>query len=233
MAVKHAFTSAKADGADATLVRPSDWNANHTIDNDTITYAMIQNITATQRLLGRNTAGAGDTEEVTASQLLDWVSTTRGVLLYRGAATWAALSPGTAGFVLTSNGAGADPSYQAPAATATTFEQNLGSASWRGSFTLTDAAITSSKKIHIWQAPGPYTNKGTRADEAEMVRILATAEPGTGSALIRWETLPITTSAADVNHAASQASHTHNPNSITRRLNKARGNFKFTYVIYS
>ena len=29
MAIKHAFTSAKGDGADATLVRPVDWNADH------------------------------------------------------------------------------------------------------------------------------------------------------------------------------------------------------------
>jgi methionyl-tRNA formyltransferase len=29
MPVKHAFTSAKSDGGDATLVRPSDWNAGH------------------------------------------------------------------------------------------------------------------------------------------------------------------------------------------------------------
>src|SRR3990172_8306501 len=29
MAVKHAFTSPKADGGDATLVRPSNWNAEH------------------------------------------------------------------------------------------------------------------------------------------------------------------------------------------------------------
>lgn len=28
--VKHAFVSAIADGADATLVRPSNWNADHT-----------------------------------------------------------------------------------------------------------------------------------------------------------------------------------------------------------
>lgn len=30
MAVRHAFTDPKADGADATIVRPSDWNADHT-----------------------------------------------------------------------------------------------------------------------------------------------------------------------------------------------------------
>lgn len=38
------------------------------IDDDAVTYAKIQNISATARLLGRNTAGAGDTEEVTPTQ---------------------------------------------------------------------------------------------------------------------------------------------------------------------
>jgi len=30
MAIKHAFTSAKSDPADATLIKPSNWNADHT-----------------------------------------------------------------------------------------------------------------------------------------------------------------------------------------------------------
>ena len=29
MAIKHAFTSEKSDGSDSTVVRPSDWNADH------------------------------------------------------------------------------------------------------------------------------------------------------------------------------------------------------------
>lgn len=64
MAIKHAFTSAKADGGDTTLVQPSNWNANHTIDAATITYAQIQNVSATDKLLGRSTAGAGSIEEI-------------------------------------------------------------------------------------------------------------------------------------------------------------------------
>ena len=32
MSIKHAFTSAKDDGADTTLVRPSNWNAEHITD---------------------------------------------------------------------------------------------------------------------------------------------------------------------------------------------------------
>lgn len=38
-----------------------------TIANDAVTYAKIQNISATSRFLGRKTAGAGDTEELTAA----------------------------------------------------------------------------------------------------------------------------------------------------------------------
>lgn len=37
------------------------------IDNDAVTYAKIQNVTATDRLLGRSSAGAGDVEEIVCS----------------------------------------------------------------------------------------------------------------------------------------------------------------------
>lgn len=37
MTLKHAFTSAKSDGADATQVQPSNWNADHVIDSGGIT----------------------------------------------------------------------------------------------------------------------------------------------------------------------------------------------------
>jgi hypothetical protein len=36
-----------------------------TIDNDVVTYAKMQNVSATDRLLGRDTSGAGDVEELT------------------------------------------------------------------------------------------------------------------------------------------------------------------------
>lgn len=41
--------------------------ATWTIDNDAVTYAKIQNVSATDRLLGRSTAGAGDIEEITCT----------------------------------------------------------------------------------------------------------------------------------------------------------------------
>jgi DNA/RNA endonuclease YhcR with UshA esterase domain len=44
-----------------------------TIANNAISYAKMQNVSATQRVLGRNTSGSGDTEEVTIAQLLAWI----------------------------------------------------------------------------------------------------------------------------------------------------------------
>lgn len=87
-----------------------------TIANNAVTYAKLQDVTATARLIGRKTAGSGDAEEVTASEALDFIGSTRGSLLYRGASGWAALTPGTPGYYLKSNGAGADPSYVAASA---------------------------------------------------------------------------------------------------------------------
>lgn len=67
---------------------------------------------ATQRVIGRSSSGTGNAEQLTASAVLDFVGSTRGSVLYRGASGWATLSPGTSGYALASNGAGADPSYQ-------------------------------------------------------------------------------------------------------------------------
>ena len=69
---------------------------------DAVTYAKIQNIGATQRVLGRNTAGAGDTEEVTLSEFLDWVgSAADGDTLHRASGAWTRLAKGTDGQVMT------------------------------------------------------------------------------------------------------------------------------------
>jgi hypothetical protein len=43
-----------------------------TIANDAVTYAKMQNISATDRILGRDTAGAGDTEEIPVSSGLEF-----------------------------------------------------------------------------------------------------------------------------------------------------------------
>jgi hypothetical protein len=85
------------------------------IDADAVTYAKLQNVSATSRVLGRVTSGAGDVEEVTATQVLDFISSTQGAILYRNASAWVALSPGTSGQFLKTNGAGANPAWETQA----------------------------------------------------------------------------------------------------------------------
>ncbi len=84
-----------------------------TIAANAVTLPKLVNATATQRVLGRNTAGSGNWEEVTATQELDWIGSTRGQILYRGASAWTALGAGTSGYILTAAGAGADPAWAA------------------------------------------------------------------------------------------------------------------------
>lgn len=84
------------------------------IANDAVTYAKLQNVSATARVLGRKTVSAGDAEECTLSEVLDFIgSAARGDILYRGASAWARLPAGTAGYLLQTGGAAGDPSWAA------------------------------------------------------------------------------------------------------------------------
>lgn len=86
-----------------------------TVDNDAITYAKMQNVSATSRILGRKTASAGDAEECTLSEVLDFIgSAAQGDILYRGASSWARLGAGTSGRFLKTQGTGANPTWGAP-----------------------------------------------------------------------------------------------------------------------
>lgn len=60
MAVKHAFVSAKAQGADPTQVSTNEWNADHTINGVTSAVPVLQNPIASQTVSGQPLAlGSG------------------------------------------------------------------------------------------------------------------------------------------------------------------------------
>jgi len=80
------------------------------IANNSVTNAMLATV-ATQIIKGRATAGTGNVEDLTITQILDFLSSTQGAVLYRGASAWAGLAPGTSGQYLTTNGAAANPSW--------------------------------------------------------------------------------------------------------------------------
>ncbi len=86
-----------------------------TVANNAITYAKMQDVSATSRILGRKTAGAGDPEECTLSDVLDFIgSAAQGDVLYRGASTWSRLGAGTSGQFLQTLGASANPAWGTP-----------------------------------------------------------------------------------------------------------------------
>lgn len=128
---------------------------------------------------------------------------------------------------------------------ATTVEVDLGStAKTSGKFTITDAGISSSSKVLCWQAPGPYTGKGTLADEAAMQPVsVVSVTPATGSAVVAWETPPITTTQIITQDGQRRnvvgATFDRVINQVlpivveTKRIGKVRGNVKFSYVVFS
>lgn len=129
-------------------------------------------------------------------------------------------------------------------ATATTVEKNLSATpASRGKFTITDAAIGATSKVMCWQAPGPYTGKGTRADEAEMqpVNVIAVS-PSAGSAVVMWETPPMVAMQQQLNDGRLTATgatfdrlmNQRTPAIFTAtRINRVRGNVKFNYMVLS
>jgi hypothetical protein len=134
-----ASPSGSAGGPDFRVLATADF------PDDGVTYAKIQNVSATDKLLGRAAAGAGDVEEIACTAFA------RSLLDDPDAAT-ARATLGVTAPVLT------------------TVEINLGSTARRsGNFQISGlSGLTANKPVFIKQAVGPYTGKGTRFDEAEM-----------------------------------------------------------------
>lgn len=83
-------------------------------------------------------------------------------------------------------------------------EVNLGSVPLRnGRFTISGSGMTTGKPVQITQAVGPYTGKGTRADEAEMDQVTVTASVTSATTITAYWSSP----------------------------RKVRGNIKFNYMI--
>lgn len=126
-------------------------------------------------------------------------------------------------------------------ASAATVEVDLGSTpKTSGRFTITDAAISATSKVMVWQAPGPYTGKGTLADEAAMqpVNVVAVL-PASGSCTVWWETPAIVSYSPVIPDGRRDS-----PSTVVgfdprypyvayeaRRIGKVEGNVKFSYMI--
>lgn len=98
---------------------------------------------ADSRILANITGGVAVPSPVTLSAYIDAVmGNARGSVLYRGSASWTSLGPGTAGQVLQTNGAGADPAWASSGGTGTVTSVDTGTG-------LTGGPITSSGTISL------------------------------------------------------------------------------------
>lgn len=81
--------------------------------NSAVTNAKMANM-ADGTIKANVSGSSGTPGDVSISGVLDkLLGTTRGSVMYRGASSWASAGPGTAGYVWTTGGVGADPSWQA------------------------------------------------------------------------------------------------------------------------
>ena len=103
---------------------------------------------------------------------------------------------GNAGEVLrinaTEDGFETAPPAAGSASAFTTVEIDLGAVPRRsGSFTIAGAGMTPGKPVMIQQAAGPYTGKGTLADEAEMDLLQVTASVTSATVITAYFTSPL------------------------------------------
>jgi hypothetical protein len=126
------------------------WTYNDSLDqisanvpNDSITYAKMQNVSATSRFLGRITAGAGDTEELTGTQATSLLNSfTRSL---KGLAPASGGTSGTANFLCE------DGSWSVPPGTGASFPLLAPN----GSVTAPSYSFSSSHPSGMyWLAPG-------------------------------------------------------------------------------
>lgn len=69
-------------------------------------------------------------------------------------------------------------------------EADLGTEPVReGVFTITDEDILADSRVVIVQGVGPYTGKGTLADEATMDQLMCVAEAGSGTATVYFRVM--------------------------------------------
>lgn len=87
--------------------------------NTPINNLIVQNagVAQTGLLMGNGTSPVSAAIAANVSAALDLIGGTQGNVLYRSATGWTVLAPGTAGYVLTAAGAGADPAWAAVSGT--------------------------------------------------------------------------------------------------------------------
>ena len=106
-----ATTPVRVNGGDGPVTSGA---AALTIGSASIGNSFLANTMPANTIKANVTSGTAGPTDATVSSVLDTISSTKGAVLYRDTSTWTALSPGTNGYVLTTGGSGANPSWASP-----------------------------------------------------------------------------------------------------------------------
>ena len=106
-----ATTPVRVNGGDGPVTSGA---AALTIGSASIGNSLLANTMPANTVKANVTSGTAGPTDATVSDVLDTISSTKGAVLYRDTSSWTALSPGTNGYVLTTGGSGANPSWASP-----------------------------------------------------------------------------------------------------------------------
>lgn len=191
---------------------PITFSTGLTRSTNTVTVNSSQSISTLSNLTSNGyvttSGGTGALSISTSSDVLDGIGSTRGSILYRGASGWAALTPGTSGYVLQSAGAGADPSWAAASGGGHTIQEEGSNLTARtylnfvgGGVTASDDSGNSATKVTVSRT-GVYRTISAKASEL-IPRV--TNGPGINSTesstnKVNWDSLDYDPSTAQYAH---------------------------------
>ncbi len=121
-------------------------------------------------ILSNISGGSAEPSANGISAVLDYLlGTTRGSIIERGASVWQSITPGTAGKVFTSNGTGADPTYQTIGSSLTLLATvNCTSGSPCSTVTFTSTYITSTYNKYLIEFDSLSSTSGTPSLELQV-----------------------------------------------------------------